>query len=83
MATVSTEWGPDIDLVVTEDVSLITWPGVTMETNVEVGDISPGQSAGDQVGWVTLTLGEQARRLPLVLAEDLDGPGILWRLTHF
>jgi D-alanyl-D-alanine carboxypeptidase (penicillin-binding protein 5/6) len=82
MATVTTEWGQDVDLIVTEDIELLTWPGMTMETAVEVDDISPGKSAGEQVGWVTLTLGEQARRLPLVLAGDLDGPGLFWRLTR-
>lgn len=83
MATVSTDWGDEVDLVVTEDVQLLTWPGVTLETRLEVEDVSPGQSAGAQVGWVNVILGEQARRLPLVLAEDLDGPGIFWRLTRF
>jgi D-alanyl-D-alanine carboxypeptidase (penicillin-binding protein 5/6) len=83
MATVTTDWGDDVDLVVTEDVELLTWPGVTLQTTVEVEDVSPGQAAGEQVGWVNLILGEQARRLPLVLADDLDGPSIFWRLTHF
>ncbi len=83
MATVTTDWGVDVDLIVTEDVELLTWPGVTMETTIEVGDISPGQFAGEQVGWVNIVVGEQARRLPLVLADDLDGPDIFWRLTRF
>jgi D-alanyl-D-alanine carboxypeptidase (penicillin-binding protein 5/6) len=83
VATVSTDWGDDVNLVLNEDVELLTWPGVTMETSVEVEDISPGKSAGEQVGWVNVILGEQARRLPLVLAEDLDGPGLFWRLTRF
>jgi serine-type D-Ala-D-Ala carboxypeptidase (penicillin-binding protein 5/6) len=83
MATVTTDWGDSVDLVVTEDVNLLTWPGMNLETTVEVDDISPGKSAGEQVGWVNLKLGEQARRLPLVLGEDLKSAGILWRLTRF
>ncbi len=83
MATVSTDWGDDVDLVVTEDVELVTWPGVIMQTTVEVDEISSGKSAGEQVGWVTVIVGEQARRLPLVLADDLKGPGIIWKLTRF
>jgi len=82
MATITTEWGAQVDLLVTEDVKLLTWPGMTMTTAVEVGDISAGKSEGEQVGWVTLTLGEQARRLPLVLATDMDGPGLFWRLKR-
>ena len=83
MATVTTDWGESVDLVVTEDLNLLTWPGMTLETTVEVDNISPGKSAGEQVGWVDLKLGEQARRLPLVLAKDLNGAGIFWRLTRF
>jgi serine-type D-Ala-D-Ala carboxypeptidase (penicillin-binding protein 5/6) len=83
MATVTTDWGDEVDLVITEDVELLTWPGVTMQTTVQVEDISPGKSAGDQVGWVNVIIGEQGRRLPLVLATDLKGPGIFWRLTRF
>ncbi len=82
-ATITTHWGDEVDLVVTEDVELLTWPGVMMETTVEIGDISPGKSEGEQVGWVTVLVGEQARRMPLVLADDLNGPGIFWRLTRF
>lgn len=83
MATVSTAWGDDVNLVLEEDVELLTWPGVTMETTVDVEDISSGKAAGQQVGWVNVIVGEQARRLPLVLAEDLGGPGLFWRLTRF
>jgi hypothetical protein len=53
-----------------------------METNVELEDISPGKRAGDQVGWLNVAVGEQARRVPLVLAEDLPGPSVIWRLTR-
>lgn len=83
MATVSTDWGDEVDLVVTEDVELLTWPGVAMQTTVEVDDIQTGKSAGEQVGWVNVIVGEQARRLPLVLADDLNGPGVIWKLTRF
>jgi D-alanyl-D-alanine carboxypeptidase (penicillin-binding protein 5/6) len=83
MATVTTAWGDSVDLIVTEDVQLLTWPGVTMQTSVEVEDIATGKSAGDQVGWVNVVVGEQARRLPLVLASDLSGPGFFWKLTRF
>jgi D-alanyl-D-alanine carboxypeptidase (penicillin-binding protein 5/6) len=83
IATVETEWGASVDLVVKEDVSLLAWPGLVMTTTVELDGIKPGQSAGEQVGWLNVMLGEQARRLPLVLAKDLDGAGVFWRLSHF
>jgi D-alanyl-D-alanine carboxypeptidase (penicillin-binding protein 5/6) len=83
IATVETEWGASADLIVQEDVHLLAWPGMAMTTTVELDGVSAPMSAGEQVGWLNVVLGEQARRLPLVLARDLDGAGILWRLTHF
>ena len=83
IATVETDWGVSVDLIVNEDVQLLAWPGLVMTTTVELDAFSAPKSAGDQVGWVNVVLGEQARRLPLVLAKDLNGPGLSWRLRRF
>jgi serine-type D-Ala-D-Ala carboxypeptidase (penicillin-binding protein 5/6) len=81
-ASIQTEWGEDVDVVVSEDVQALVWPGMTMKTNVEFEDISPGKRAGDQVGWLNVAVGEQAQRVPLVLAEDLPEASLIWRLTR-
>jgi D-alanyl-D-alanine carboxypeptidase (penicillin-binding protein 5/6) len=83
IATVETDWGVSVDLIVNEDVQLLAWPGLVMTTTVKLDAFSAPKSAGDQVGWVNVVLGEQARRLPLVLAKDLNGPGLPWRLRRF
>jgi len=83
IATVETQWGESVDLVIKEDVQLLSWPGMNMKTTVELDDFSAPKSAGEQVGWLNVMLGDQARRLPLVLANDLEGAGLFWRLTHF
>jgi D-alanyl-D-alanine carboxypeptidase (penicillin-binding protein 5/6) len=83
IATIETDWGASVDLIVGEDVQMLAWPGLVMTTSVELEDVSSPASAGEQVGWVNVMLGEQARRVPLVLAKDLDGAGLFWRLTHF
>ena len=83
IASVDTRWGDPVDLVVNEAVQLLVWSGFNLTTTVELDDFSAPRRAGDQVGWVNVVVGEQARRLPLVLAQDLDGAGLLWRLTHF
>jgi D-alanyl-D-alanine carboxypeptidase len=81
-ASIETEWGENVDVVVNEDIQALVWPGMTMETNVELEDISPGKRAGDQVGWLNVAVGEQAQRVPLVLAEDLPEASLIWRLTR-
>ena len=83
IASVDTAWGKPVDLIVNEDVRLLVWPGFVMTTAVELDDFSAPKHAGDQVGWVNVVVGEQARRLPLVLARDMEGAGLLWRLTRF
>jgi D-alanyl-D-alanine carboxypeptidase (penicillin-binding protein 5/6) len=83
IASIETDWGASADLVVDENVELLSWPGMVMTTAVELDGVSTPMSAGEQVGWVNVVVGEQARRLPLILDRDLNGPSLPWRLTHF
>ena len=80
VGSVTTAWGEDVDLVVDEDVLMLMWPGMTMESRIEIEDVRPSKPAGEQVGWLWLRIGEEERRLPLRLAEDLDGAGVFWKL---
>ncbi|HWO72866.1 MAG TPA: D-alanyl-D-alanine carboxypeptidase [Dehalococcoidia bacterium] len=82
-ATLKTAWGKEVELVVPEDVRLLVWPGMTLETRIEIEDVSAPKGAGEQVGWLEVRLGEQEARVPLTLDGALDGPGLLWKLTRF
>jgi D-alanyl-D-alanine carboxypeptidase (penicillin-binding protein 5/6) len=79
---VDTAWDKPVDLVVAEDVELLFWPGMTLETAIEIDPIETPLAAGDQVGWLDVRLGEQQRRVPLVLAAALPSAPLLWRLTQ-
>jgi D-alanyl-D-alanine carboxypeptidase (penicillin-binding protein 5/6) len=83
VGTVDPSWGGPGNLVVTQDVNMIVWPGMTLETSVEIEDIDPGQKGGEQVGWLNVRLGEQEQRVPLALAKDVGNPDIFWKLTRF
>lgn len=76
-------WGGAVDLIVNEDVNMLVWPGMTMQTTIEIEKVPSSGKAGDQVGWLNVKVGEQEKRVPLVLAKDLGGPGIAWKLTRF
>ncbi|MPZ48697.1 MAG: hypothetical protein GEU75_05185 [Dehalococcoidia bacterium] len=83
VGTIRSEWGGgDVEVVVGEDAQMLLWPGMTLETTVEYDAIQAPRAAGDQVGWLNLKLGEQERRVPLTLAEDLRKAGLIWRLTR-
>jgi D-alanyl-D-alanine carboxypeptidase (penicillin-binding protein 5/6) len=76
-------WGNEVDIIVPEDVTMLIWPGMTMETTVEITGVPTDGKEGDQVGWLNVKVGEQEARVPLVLARDIDGAGIAWKLTRF
>jgi D-alanyl-D-alanine carboxypeptidase (penicillin-binding protein 5/6) len=76
-------WGDEVDVIVPEDVMMMVWPGMTMQTTVEMLEVPADGKQGDQVGWLNVKIGEQEARVPLVLARDIDGAGIAWKLTRF
>jgi D-alanyl-D-alanine carboxypeptidase (penicillin-binding protein 5/6) len=82
VASIDTEWGDAIDVVVAEDVEMLFWPGMTLEAIAQLDPVEAPLAAGAQVGWLNIRLGEQQRRVPLVLAAALPGAPLLWRLTQ-
>lgn len=82
VATIKAEWSKEVPVIAAEDVQMLFWPGMTLETSVELEPLKPGLKAESQVGWLTLRLGEQERRVPLKLGKDLPKAGLLWKLTR-
>jgi D-alanyl-D-alanine carboxypeptidase (penicillin-binding protein 5/6) len=82
LGTIKAEWGDEVPLVAGEDVSMLLWPGSTLESRVEFDSIEAPLSSGAVVGSLTLYLGEQERRVPIVLGESLPKASIGWRLTR-
>jgi D-alanyl-D-alanine carboxypeptidase (penicillin-binding protein 5/6) len=83
VGVVDPPWGDAVDVVVSQDVTMLVWPGMTLETIVEYDEVSAGSRAGDEVGSLLVRLGEQEQRVPLVLAADLPDAGISYKLTRF
>lgn len=77
----STPWGQTSDAVASEEATLLTWGDTPVTSTVTLDDVRLGD-AGTQVGAAVLTAGERTVTVPLVLSDDLDDPGPLWRLTH-
>lgn len=81
VATVTTEWGEPAEVVTADDALVVLWdrgiPEIRSDYEVEVGTAS-----GDEVGELTATGPFDSARVPLVLEGDLEGPSLLWRLSH-
>jgi D-alanyl-D-alanine carboxypeptidase (penicillin-binding protein 5/6) len=82
VATIKPAWSGAVDIVAAEDVQMLFWPGMTLETRVEIDSLKAGTPAETRVGWLNLRLGEQERRIPLKLARELPKAGLVWRLTR-
>ena len=76
-------WSEAVDVVVARDVTMLVWPGMTLETIVEFEPVEAGQKAGEEVGTLVVRLGEQEQRVPLTLAADLPDAGLSYKLTRF
>ena len=83
VGTVDPSWGDPVDVVVAQDVTMLVWPGMTLETIVEFDVVTADQKAGEQVGTLLVRLGEQEQRVPITLAADLPGAGLSYKLTRF
>jgi D-alanyl-D-alanine carboxypeptidase (penicillin-binding protein 5/6) len=83
VAVAEPAWGGKYDVVVSQDVTMVVWPGMTLETTVEIDGVSGSQKAGEQVGWLNVRLGEQEQRVPLTLSSDIESAGLIYKLTRF
>ncbi|RNE66473.1 D-alanyl-D-alanine carboxypeptidase family protein [Cryobacterium tepidiphilum] len=77
----TTEWGESATLVAATDASVLVWSDTPVTSAVTARPVTEGD-AGDEVGSVEFTGGAKAVSVPLVLADDVAGPSLGWRLTH-
>lgn len=77
----TTEWGETADIVVSEDYREVMWSDTPVTALVTTRDVTTG-SAGDEVGVLSVTVGEETAEVPLELASSVKDPGPWWRLTN-
>jgi D-alanyl-D-alanine carboxypeptidase (penicillin-binding protein 5/6) len=85
IATYSTPWGPQTDLVSTMDVDLLEWPGMVLRQRLQAPSIVVDQPlpASTKEGVEHVVLGDYVLDVPLATAGPLYPPGRFWRLTRF
>jgi D-alanyl-D-alanine carboxypeptidase (penicillin-binding protein 5/6) len=82
VATIKPAWTGEVDVVAGAEAQMLYWPGMALESSVEIDPLKAPMKAGEQVGWLDLKLGEQQQRIPLNLAQDLPKAGLFWKLTR-
>jgi D-alanyl-D-alanine carboxypeptidase (penicillin-binding protein 5/6) len=77
-----TAWGSRSELVATQDLTLVEWPGMTLREKLAAQTLAVDRpvAAGLPAGTLHVTLGDQQADVALVTAASLDPPGVTWRL---
>ncbi len=84
VATYTTPWGNQADLVSQVDVDLVEWPGMIVRQHLNANPLVVDRplAAGTKEGTEHVVLGDYDLEVPLVTADPLYPPGRLWRLTR-
>src|SRR5262249_9141280 len=78
VASVKPTWGKSVSIVAAQDAAMLLWPGMTLQTSVDLQPVKAPAMAGAEVGALHLRLGEQETAVPLKLAAAIDKPGLFW-----
>jgi len=84
IATYTTPWGPQTDLISADDVDVAEWPGMVLRQRLDANSIvveKPLPSSTVE-GHQHLVLGDYVLDVPLVTADPLYPPGRFWRVTR-
>lgn len=75
-------WGAKSELVASDDLSVVVWKGVSIEPTFRAQTSPVPKLAGNHVGEISVSYGEQQKSVPVELKNDLIGPRWHWRLTR-
>ena len=81
VASYSTSWGDNSDVVATETSSTVIWAQTPVTALVSTDKISV-QKKGADVGELDFSVGGRTITVPLRLVSTIDDPGPWWRLTN-
>jgi D-alanyl-D-alanine carboxypeptidase (penicillin-binding protein 5/6) len=82
LATVTAPWSRPVALVAAHAVRALGWGGLAVVTVVPGRRLAGPIAAGQVIATATVTIASRRATVPLVAAHSLDGPSLVWRLTH-
>jgi D-alanyl-D-alanine carboxypeptidase len=78
---VTTLWGEDVEVITESDADVVLWNSA-LATATPTFDLADERDEDGTVGTMTTVGPLDSATVPLVLAEDVEGPSPWWRLTH-
>lgn len=84
VATYTTPWGDQTDLISADDVDLAEWPGMVLRQRLEANRIVIDKPlpASTVEGHEHIVLGDYVLDVPLITEFGMFPPGRFWRLTR-
>ena len=77
-----TRWGQRTDLLATQSLPLVEWPGLTVKRTLQTRAVRTPLAARTAVGTLVLRLGDQEVRVDVATGSALGPATAAWRLTR-
>jgi D-alanyl-D-alanine carboxypeptidase (penicillin-binding protein 5/6) len=81
-AMVKSDWGDKVEAAPKDDLSLIVWPGMQVDTKFAPADLSDKVKKGQEIGKMIVTAGNQVKETPVVSRGSIGSAGLKWRLSR-
>jgi len=82
VAVIRPAWGGEVRIVPADAVTLLGWPGATVQADLAVEPLQAPLPAHSRVGTLTVRLGPTTRQVDLYTDSPLEAPSLRWRLTR-
>ncbi|MHB8189658.1 MAG: D-alanyl-D-alanine carboxypeptidase family protein [Ferrimicrobium sp.] len=83
VGSISVPGSAGVSVEVGSGVSAVGWGGLGVTASATVDSHLYGAKAGQKIGTLSVTVGQQLSIVPLVIVQSVKTPSTLWRLTHF
>ena len=75
-------WGLESRAVAASTLSVLAWPGDTLETRLDLAPVHPPLDAHARVGTIVARLRGQVFQVAVLAEKAIAGPGFAWRLSR-
>jgi serine-type D-Ala-D-Ala carboxypeptidase (penicillin-binding protein 5/6) len=82
VGTLSQLGGKKVPIIVHQGVSVVGWVAQKMGVEVKTHAQPTQVAAGDNVGMITLQVGDMTYEMPLIAADSIASHSVVWRVRH-
>jgi len=76
------QWGASAPVMVTEPVTVVGWPGLSVAVTARLNQLTVPLAAGSRIGVLQIHQGSHVTSVTLESTSQLSGPSASWRLIR-